>query len=567
MLDAQLELLAHFLSRRDDIVERIQALLNAQRQPIEYLRDGALLSTLVEDCFFEATGVSRDHARLRGRLDAAHWANGFTPRALPGLHNGLIDPGEMMVRAFHLWQQTRWPGRNARLRYGHTLFNLYLIRCLELVSMRVWDDGPDGAGDRLARVQTVLDQLWKTSPADQPVLIRDARWLIPLAQSPATDDLGAYFEVAERIAHSCSEDDRTQIHTANVRLAAGHLRAQIRYYATKNGVPLDDPRVVLDTRGSNALDYALLVQDLAPLLASYEAACQQGTRERRRDLANTICQGISPDPELFLNRVELLAAYSMLEHLFITADPNGRAAYTPMGMRHARMLQEYSERIDRASTSLLEDAPQFRPVNGAYSPYGVLYGFSTDLIEHMAFATLLPGDSPRFGLEDVFVDGDARKRAWVNRWRNLPHLPPDVRRQFDYPQAFAEDIFGRIENALRQRAAGEPAPTGHLVIVPEDDPRAAAAYRAESYDEPQLLSDRREGRCLLSYTTATGWVAIRKTLLTDVLASGRDAYLAGLPASAVDALRLMYPSLCAPWSRGRAAGNITRSLHPREEIE
>ncbi len=58
---------------------------------------------------------------------------------MPGVHNGLIDPAEMMTRVFHLWQRTRWPGRNGRVRYAHTLFNLYVIRCLELLTMRVWD--------------------------------------------------------------------------------------------------------------------------------------------------------------------------------------------------------------------------------------------------------------------------------------------------------------------------------------------------------------------------------------------------------------------------------------------
>src|SRR6185503_3178517 len=129
------------------------------------------------------------------------------------------------VRGFHLWQQTRWPGRNGRLRYAHTLFNLYVIRSLELLSMRLWDDGASRASERLAQVQGMLDQLWTATPADQPVIVRDARWLIPLAQSPATDDLGAYFTVAEQIADSLSEEDRMAIHAAGVRLAAGHLRS------------------------------------------------------------------------------------------------------------------------------------------------------------------------------------------------------------------------------------------------------------------------------------------------------------------------------------------------------
>ena len=134
---AHIEFLQFFLAHRDDIVERIQAVLNAQRKPIEYLRDGPLLSRHFEDCFF--IGVTQSQSHLRGQLEDAHWTSGFRPREIPGLHNGLVDPAEMMIRGFHFWQQTRWPGRNGRVRYAHTLFNLYVIRCLELLSMRVWD--------------------------------------------------------------------------------------------------------------------------------------------------------------------------------------------------------------------------------------------------------------------------------------------------------------------------------------------------------------------------------------------------------------------------------------------
>jgi hypothetical protein len=565
-----IELLQFFLTHRDAIVERIQGVLNAQRKPIEYLRDGSLLSRHFEDCFFTLAGITHSHSRLRGQLEDAHWASGFRPREIPGLHNGLVDPAEMMVRGFHLWQQTRWPGRSGRVRYAHTLFNVYLIRCLALLSMRLWDAGPSSAGDRLSHVQGVLDQLWIT-PADQPVLVRDARWLIPMAQSPATDDLGAYFEVAARIAESLSEEDRIEIHTAGVRMASGHLRSQIRYHSMKKAVSLDDERLILSTRSSNALDFALLIQELVPLLEAYEHACLNEDGQKRLELAGAICQGVSPDPELFLNRVELLGAYSMIEHLFITTDRDGLAVYTPMGRRHVQLLQEYEARLGRVSKPLFADCPSFRPVAGAYSPYGVLYGFSSDLLEHMVFKTLQPDAVNRFGLEDVFVDGHANtgKLAWVSGWRKLPHLPREVEELFDYPQQFAEDMFDRIEQALRRRVSdGEPkavAQTGRLFIVPEDrlrtdskaslipdlpvryiessDREIVAAHKAHSCDDAHLSSDRREGKCIVSYETPGGWVAITKTILTDVVGAGRDVKIVGLPSVAAGVLKLMCPNL------------------------
>ena len=60
--------------------------------------------------------------------------------------------------------------------------------------------------------------------------------------------------------------------------------------------------------------------------------------EKRLELAAAICQGVSPDPELFLNRLDLLGPYSMIEHLFIATDPDGHVVYTPMGRRHVRLV-------------------------------------------------------------------------------------------------------------------------------------------------------------------------------------------------------------------------------------
>jgi hypothetical protein len=437
--------------------------------------------------------------------------------------------------------------------------------------MRLWDAGSGGAGDRLSLVQDVLDQLWTIKTAEQPVLVRDARWLIQMAQSPATDDLGVYFDVAKNIAETLPEDDRIEIHKAGVRMAAGHLRSQIRYYCIKKAVSLGEQSVILSTRNTNALDFALLIQELVPLLEAYEHAWHSGDARTRLELADAICQGVSPDPELFLNRVDLLGAYSMIEHLFIATDRPGRAVYSAMGQRHIQLLREYEARIGRVLKPLSDDCLHFRPVAGAYSPYGVLYGFSTDLVEHMALKTLQPDAVKHFSLEDVFVseDGNTGKLAWVSGWRKLPHLTPDVQKLFDYPQQFAEDVFDRIAQALRTRVADNGAnagvPTGRLFLLSGDnlqadskaslipdlpvryvgssDKQIVAAKKADSCDETQLLSDRREGRCILSYKTSGGWVAMTKVILTEVLGAGRDVKIVGLPSAAVEVLTLMCPNL------------------------
>jgi hypothetical protein len=570
---ANVELLQLFLTHREDIVQSIEALLNAQRKPIRYLQDQSLLSRHFEDCFFARTAVTASETCLRGQLEEAHWAGGFRPRQVQGLHNDLIHPAEMMIRGFYCWQQTRWPGRNGRMHYAHTLFNLYVIRCLQFLSMRLWDEGPSSARGRLAEIQGVLDELWRISPADQPVIVRDARWLIPLAQSLITDELAPYFEVAQQIRETLPNADVLEIQKAHVRMIGGHLTSQIRYYCTKEGGSINEHSVVLRTRTSNALDFALLVQGLVELLKAYDRALQCSDERSRLDMAGAICQGLSADPELFLNRVDLLSAYSMIEHVFIAMDREGHVVYSPLGQRHVQLLKEYGALIDRLIKSLRDDFPRFRPVDGGYSPYGVIFGLPSHLIEHMALKSLQHDAETRFSLEDVFDDGDtsAAKLAWVNGWRKLPHIDPEVQRLYDYPQQFAGDVYDRIESELRRRdsnaEACDSSRTGRVYIVgddPETGPKASAipelparyfgssdrqivaTHKAEPYDRAQLLAGRREGHFLVTYETLAGWVALKKDLLTEVLGAGRDARIVGLPLDAAQVLRLMCTDLMMP---------------------
>ncbi len=551
------ELLRLFLAHREAIVESIEAILNAQRKPVHYLQDQPLLSRHFEDCFFKHTAVTASQSRLRGQLEEVHWASGFKPRPVHHLHNDLIHPAEMMIRAFHCWQQTRWPGRNGRLHYAHTLFNLYILRCLQFLSMRIWDEDRSSASGRLAEMQGVLDELWRSSPANQPVIVRDARWLIPLAQSLITDELAPYFEVAQQVTDTLSHADALEIQKAHARMLGGHLTSQIRYYCTKDGVEINEHSVVVRTRTSNALDLALLVQDLGALLHAYDGAVRSDDEPMRLDMAGAIFQGISPDPELFLNRIDLLSAYSMIEQL----------CTSHQGQRHMQLLAEYDALIHRLIPALRDDFPRFKPVAGRYSPYGVIFGLPSTLIEHMALKALQHDAETRFSLEAVFLDDvfnddtSAAKLAWVNGWRDLPHIPREVQRSFAYPQQFAEDIYDRIEHELSRP---DGSSTGRLYIdsnepaIPEvsaryfvsSDQQLVATHKAEPCDQAQLLRDRQEGHFLVSYETPGGWMALKKELLAEVLGAGRDARIVGLPPDAAHVLRLMCTALVMPAPSG-----------------
>ncbi len=545
------DVLLALIGRRDTIVASIEAVLNCQKAPVEYQHDYARLLQQFSACF-----APREHLVLAGRLEQAHWAGGFRPRNSPG--NELVHPVEQMVRAFNLWRLTRWPGTKGRLRFAHTLFNLHMLRNLALLCLRIWDEDAAGAGARLAQLQAVLDALWKVTPLDQPRLVRNVRWLYPVAMSPTTDSLQPYFPVAQRIAE-LNEADRVEIFKAWVVTGAAHLRSQHYQLAKQRGVPLDDHALVLITRVSNALDIALLTQGLVTLLQAYERCVQSGDAQKRGELAFAIYQGISPDPELFVNRLDLLLPYSMIEELFIEVDAS---SYTDQGRRHLASFNDYQQLIARLAHALYDDRAVSKPAPAAWSPYGVLYGFASNVLELMAFKTLQLEADVRFGMEDIFTTGDAGKLAWVNNWRNLPHIKPEVAKQFEFPRQFAEESHARVEQALQQRVErAAPPPAGRLFIemegAPDDlaqvpdlplhylvssDPALIATHKAASKDEGDLVHCRMEGEFLVSYKTAGGWAALTKDLLTDVPGTGRDAKIT-LPRAAADVLKLMCPAL------------------------
>ena len=561
-----LALLQDCLQRRSDIVALVDVQLNCQKKPLEQQQDAALQARLLRDNLFAGSRSADLYRSALDQLERLRAERGFRPRANPG--NDIVDPVQMLLRALHLWRQTRWPGQKGRQRYAHTLYHLFVLRTLALATLRLWDTEPAAAAARLALLQQLLDQLWQQAPADQPRLLQDVRWLIPVALSPTTDALDAYFTVAGHIAETFTPADRLETQRAWVQTGAGHLCAQLRHLCVQRGVGLDDADLVLLTRRSNALDVALLLEGLVSLLEAYAQAVQQNDQARRRTLAVAICHGLAPDPELFVNRCELLGPYSMIETVFITQDADGGARYTPAGERHLQLIDAWRDLIGQHAADLLQDCAQQRPPECGYSPYGALYGFSSNLLELIAFKTLQLDADIRFGMEQVFEPSDAVRRAWINAWRHLPHVAPDVTRQFEYPQDFVAAVAQRVEQALQRRVAGlRPAASGRLCIVQEAGPAAAAdpvlpdvGWLPPAYvlsQEPARLHAqqttvmaagdfmhcRMEGEFLVSWQGAQGWLALGKDLLSTVLGEGRDIKVAGLPPTAVATLQLMAPDL------------------------
>ena len=521
--------LRELLARRPDIVDRIdRGALN--------VRDNA------------AAGLPRELSDLERQLADAHVADGFESIAHEG-RSHTFSAQELVARAQQYWDRHRRPGRNIRLPFAEMVFTVFIVRQLEFLGLRIWDEGISAAADRLRDLQDLLDRL---NAGSATALVRDAGWLIQTAQGPLTRRLDPYFRIAQQVSVSFTNSRRLEIHRAGALLAGGHLRSQLRHRAAETGRSPDDPEVLAITRNSNSMDAALLVRDLIRLLDAYERA-----GDDRLQLADAIFQGVSADPELFLTRLDLLGPCTMIEALFIECSHN-RHRHTSLGRTHCELLEHYSALIGQHAASLLEDAPRLDPRHAGYSTLGLAYGFCADLLSNMATDTLVSRPFFDLGLEDMLTNaGDlGKKRARADGWKATTE-PGGVRTPVDYSGEWATLMFDRTVTALQARARHPDRPNATEIpcarvfidSAPDGTPSAqehcvtsdfqrALATGATGFPKGQIVIDRNEGRFLASAESDGRWFGVSKVVLTLFTSQGKDALLTGVPVPVVDVLRL-----------------------------
>jgi hypothetical protein len=568
-------LLKQWLDSRLGIVGELERrLFSARGKADAQSGDRESIADIFNACFFESPTVSRHLSRLNAQLDAAHLADGFEPVRLDG-YSRELDPVELVLRACHYWDGTRWPGTKGRLSYAQTLYAVFILRQLERLSLRIWDEGHDDAAERLQQVQHLLDLLNATGRSAHTIrLVRDARWLIQTAQGPLTRHVRPYFIKAASVS-ALSDEIRLEIHKAGAVLAAGHLRSQLRHLSWRTGWASDDPQLLALTRNSNSMDMALLVRDLVPLLHAYASACVRQDNDARPVLADAILQGLSADPELLLTRLDLLAPSTMIEDLFVDRGDAGASRCTAMGEAHREYLARYGELVGGAAKSLQQDSRTFDPSHAVYSPLRSVYGFCADLHSNVVLNALRCSSSSDMSLEDVFNSRERleEKRTQAHEWTRLPKREgePDP---FEHSIEWGAQMYARLAGALEARAA-RPAelnasryPSSRFYVVPRgvaidslaDDVLPAGIVSAQEHcltsdvtrarmsggtalPAARLVADRAEGRFLACVHSQGAWFGISKVALTLFTSQGKDALFTDVPAGVTDVLRRVCPEL------------------------
>ena len=567
-------LLEQFLDGRQEIVQALERrLFGVKGKTMAQHRDRESIADIFGRGFFESPTISPHLSRINGQLDAAHLADGFEPARQDGYSRGL-DLVELVLRACHHWDSTRWPGTNGRLVYAHSLYAVFILRRLEHLSLRIWDEGNDKATERLQHVQRLLDLLNAGGGTNPFQPVRDARWLIQTAQGPLTRHVRPYFIKAGNVS-ALSDEVRLEIHKAGAVLAGGHLRSQLRHLSRRTGWAFDDPRLLALTRSSNSMDMALLVRDLVPLLDAYSAASERQDSNARLSLADAILQGLSADPELLLTRLDLLGPSTTIEDLFVERGHAGAASFTAMGMVHRECLARYCGLVARTAEALLQDSRALDPAHAAYSPLGIVYGFCADLFSNMALNTLRSPSSSGLSLEDIFLSRGRldEKRAQAHEWERLPKGDGEDA-PFEHSTGWGAQMGARLVAGLEARAASptEPNASGvrksSLYIVPRgvaldsipdgafpaeivqaqehcltSDVTRARLTGATALPADRLSADRAEGRLLACTLFEGAWFGISKVPLTLCTSQGKDALMTDVPSAVIDVLHLVCPEL------------------------
>ena len=561
-------LLEQFLAGRRQIVDDIdRRLLNLKGKAVRQDSSRGSWADILNGCFFQSPTLSIKAFRLSGELETARLADGFEPVAADGYAREL-DPVDLILRAHHYWDHTRWPGRNVRLSYAQSVYAVFMMRQLEHLSMRIWDEGNGTAPERLQQVQQLLDRL---NTGGAPPRVRDARWLIQSAQSSLTRHLKPYFTTAERVASSFTDRDRLEVHKAGAILAGGHLRSQLRHRSWQTGWTVDDPQLLAITRLSNSMDMALLVGDLIPLLDAYGAACDREDNHERLALADAILQGLSADPELLLTRLDLLAPSTSIEDLFVDRSDSGRARHTPMGEAHRERVTQYCALVVRTTKSLRDDALLLDPSHVAYSPFGIVYGFCADIPSNMVLNTLRSLSPTDLSLEDLFISRERleEKLTQAQEWQRLPKGEGE-RDAFEHSTEWAGQMSARLLKALDARDAhgttlnASSSPDARLYVVPRgaalaslgngvlpaglvsakehcltSDLALARETGATVLSRSRLAADRAEGRFLASASVDGEWFGVGKAVLTMCTSRGQNALIREVPAGVIEVLRLV----------------------------
>jgi hypothetical protein len=247
------------------------------------------------------------------------------------------------------------------------LLDYYFVHVLELLSLRIWDEGD--ANDNLDRLSVLLQQLQGAGGSGQR-FANTAETLILIATS--------HFEIVEQGYQKllARVGGLNRIHRTNI--ARGHavsIGSHLRF-----GFEATYGRDTVVMRADNVADYPWLCFALVTAMRDYVRQRDAGADDLSRGrTVEAILAGLSADPRAFIGQ-----APSSL-----TASEMDRSEF-------ARLFHDWRG-------DLLHEFEGHRPTDAAYSPLSFFFNFSHNILKGTVVDALLRGAPWNVSFDDLLT--------------------------------------------------------------------------------------------------------------------------------------------------------------------
>jgi hypothetical protein len=261
------------------------------------------------------------------------------------------------------------------------LLDYYFLHLLELLSLRVWDEGD--ANENLDRLERLLRLLQGADGSSQQ-FAANAETLLLLGTS--------HYEIHEQGYDRLLEKVRTLNDSHKAMVALGHaasMGSHLRF-----GFEATYARDTVVMREDNVTDYPWLCFSLATLMREYaRLRASNGTGPERDAVAEAVLNGLSPDARAFVRSAP---------------------AASPAPFEAERV--EFAELFRHHEVELLGAFERFRPSTASYSPLAFFFNFSHNVVKGAVVDALLNAKPWKLTLNDLLTgisrsgDDDAAKQ-------------------------------------------------------------------------------------------------------------------------------------------------------------
>lgn len=395
--------------------------------------DALMRERTLGQAFTRLRSSMHDHVwpRPDGKIDLAGIVTGLdrTTRELDGLHvlhdwdgkAGRVTSNSISVDMVEFVAAARRDDAVDRTTLAIAI-DFHFLYVLALLAMRAWDTAEPG--HNLDRVSELLRELQGEQGSGQR-FADNAETLLLIGTSHYEPREEGYAKLLAR-ARALPDTNRTAMALTHAQAMGSHLRF---------GYEITYAQDIAAMRADNGADYPWLGFGLTWLMEAYARMHAAGDTGPARDLiVEGIINGLTPDPEAFLVR-----------------PPASLAAHSE---EHAR----FGSLFDRYGADLIQEFEPKRPREQGYSPVGLFFNFSQNVLKGFVADAMLRGTASPVGLNDLFTgvadpEANERKAQLARTLMAYARARPDVIGGRLAPVIVYDPVVGRRAFGAAMRVA------------------------------------------------------------------------------------------------------------------